>query len=192
MIYTGWGNWLTCISVESQMFLRLGNHLRMLPANSMYSSKPTTTISQAVSHSYMHAEKRPWYIWFVVWPHKTFNIRSGSSSANLQLWNLLDYLKKNILILVLMLPYQNKSWCTMSPRNQFSDFQTFGESSWIFWRTNFQPVRLLVSASPNQPANSVFLSQKTSTSQHKPAPAPTSEQAICCLQTKCRVPSYIQ
>jgi len=36
---------------------------------------------------------------------------------------------------------------------------------------------LLVSASPNQPANSVFLSQNTSTSQPKPAPAPTSEQA---------------
>jgi len=42
-----------------------------------------------------------------------------------------------------------------------------------------QPVRLLVSASPNQPANSVFLSQKTSTNQPKPAPAPTSEQAHC-------------
>ena len=41
-------------------------------------------------------------------------------------------------------------------------------------------VRLLVSASLNQPANSVFLSQKTSTSQPKPAPAPTSEQARCC------------
>jgi len=41
----------------------------------------------------------------------------------------------------------------------------------------YEPVRLLVSASPNQPANSVFLSQKTSTSQPKPAPAPTSEQA---------------
>ena len=41
-----------------------------------------------------------------------------------------------------------------------------------------QPVRLLVSASLNQPANSVFLSQKTSTSQSKPAPAPTSEQAL--------------
>jgi len=43
--------------------------------------------------------------------------------------------------------------------------------------TYSQPVRLLVSASPNQPANSVFLSQKTSTSQPKPAPASTSEQA---------------
>ena len=45
----------------------------------------------------------------------------------------------------------------------------------------FQPVRLLVSASPNQPANSVFLSQKTSTSQPKLAPAPTSEQALYVL-----------
>ena len=42
---------------------------------------------------------------------------------------------------------------------------------------HYQSVRLLVSASPNQPANSVFLSQKTSTSQPKLAPAPTSEQA---------------
>ena len=42
---------------------------------------------------------------------------------------------------------------------------------------DIEHVRLLVSASPNQPANSVFLSQKTSTSQSKPAPTPTSEQA---------------
>jgi len=41
-----------------------------------------------------------------------------------------------------------------------------------------QPVRLLVSTSPNQPANSVFLSQQTSTSQPKPAQKPTSEQAV--------------
>ena len=46
-------------------------------------------------------------------------------------------------------------------------------------RLIIQSVRLLVSASPNQPANSVFLSQKTSTSQAKPAPTPTSEQAQC-------------
>ena len=39
-----------------------------------------------------------------------------------------------------------------------------------------QPVRLLVSASLNQPANSVFLSQKISISQPKSAPTPTSEQ----------------
>jgi len=38
-----------------------------------------------------------------------------------------------------------------------------------------QPVRLLVSASPNQSANSIFLSQQTSTSQPKPAQKPTSE-----------------
>jgi len=38
-------------------------------------------------------------------------------------------------------------------------------------------VRLLVLASPNQPANSAFLLQKTSTSQPKPAPASTSEHA---------------
>jgi len=37
-------------------------------------------------------------------------------------------------------------------------------------------VRLLVSASPNQPANSVFFSQQTSTSQPKSAQKPTSEQ----------------
>ena len=37
-------------------------------------------------------------------------------------------------------------------------------------------VRLLVSARLIQPANSVFLSQKTSTSQPKLAPTPTSEQ----------------
>jgi len=45
-----------------------------------------------------------------------------------------------------------------------------------------QPVRLLVSASPNQSANSVFLSQQTSTSQPKSAQKPTSEQtdAVCC------------
>ena len=46
---------------------------------------------------------------------------------------------------------------------------------------DYQSVRLLVSASLNQPANSVFLSQKTSISQPKPAPAPTSEQASCLL-----------
>jgi len=40
-----------------------------------------------------------------------------------------------------------------------------------------QPVRLLVSASLNQPANNVFLSQQTSTSQPKPAQKPTSEEA---------------
>jgi len=40
-----------------------------------------------------------------------------------------------------------------------------------------QPVRLLVSTSPNQPTNSVFLSQQTSISQSKPAQKPTSEQA---------------
>ena len=40
-----------------------------------------------------------------------------------------------------------------------------------------QPVRLLVSTSPNQPANSVFLSQQTSTSQPKPAQKPTNEHA---------------
>ena len=40
-----------------------------------------------------------------------------------------------------------------------------------------QPVRSLVSATPNQPANNIFLSQKTSTSLLKLAPAPTSEQA---------------
>ena len=39
------------------------------------------------------------------------------------------------------------------------------------------PVRLLVSASPNQSANSVFLSQQTSTSQPKPTQKPSSEQA---------------
>ena len=38
-------------------------------------------------------------------------------------------------------------------------------------------VRLLVSASPNWPANCVFLSQQTSTSQPKPAQNLTSEQA---------------
>jgi len=43
--------------------------------------------------------------------------------------------------------------------------------------SNNHPVRLLVSTSPNQPANSVFLSQQTSTSQLKPAQKPTSEQA---------------
>jgi len=45
--------------------------------------------------------------------------------------------------------------------------------------TNKQPVRLLISASPNQPANSVFLSQQTSIGQSKPAQKPTSEQAGC-------------
>ena len=44
-------------------------------------------------------------------------------------------------------------------------------------QSNKHPVRLLVSARFIQPANSVFLSQKTSTSQPKPAPAPTNEQA---------------
>jgi len=39
------------------------------------------------------------------------------------------------------------------------------------------PARLLVSASPNQPVNSVFLSQQTSTGQPKPAQKPTSKQA---------------
>ena len=48
----------------------------------------------------------------------------------------------------------------------------------------FQPVRLLVSASPNQLANSVFLSQKTSTSQPKPTSAPTSEQAANLFYTR--------
>ena len=43
---------------------------------------------------------------------------------------------------------------------------------------NNHPVRLLVSARLIQPANSVFLSQQTSTSQPKPAQKPTSEQAI--------------
>ena len=38
-------------------------------------------------------------------------------------------------------------------------------------------VRLLVSTSPNQPTNSVFLSQQISTTQPKPAQKPTSEQA---------------
>jgi len=42
--------------------------------------------------------------------------------------------------------------------------------------TDNHPVRLLVSASPNQPANSIFLSQQISTSQLKPAQKPTSEQ----------------
>jgi len=53
--------------------------------------------------------------------------------------------------------------------------------------SNIWPVRLLVSASPNQPANSVFLSQKTSTNQTKPAPAPApaNEQAHyrCIFET---------
>uniref|UniRef100_A0A0A9CIF4 Uncharacterized protein n=1 Tax=Arundo donax TaxID=35708 RepID=A0A0A9CIF4_ARUDO len=31
------------------MFLRFGNRLRRMPASSMYSSKPATTISQALS-----------------------------------------------------------------------------------------------------------------------------------------------
>jgi len=44
------------------------------------------------------------------------------------------------------------------------------------------PVHLLVSASQNQPANSVFLSQQTSTSQSKPAQKPTSEQAARIYQ----------
>jgi len=39
------------------------------------------------------------------------------------------------------------------------------------------PVRLLVSARLIQPANSVFLSQQTSTSQLKPAQKPTNEHA---------------
>jgi len=43
------------------------------------------------------------------------------------------------------------------------------------------PARLLVSASPNQLANNIFLSQKTSISQSKPALAPTSEQALKIL-----------
>jgi len=42
---------------------------------------------------------------------------------------------------------------------------------------NNRPVHLLVSANPNQPVNSVFLSQQTSTSQLKSAKNPTSEQA---------------
>jgi len=42
---------------------------------------------------------------------------------------------------------------------------------------NNHPVRLLVSARLIQPANSVFLSQQTSTSQPKPAQKPTSEHA---------------
>jgi len=50
---------------------------------------------------------------------------------------------------------------------------------------DYRPVRLLVSVSPNQSANSVFLSQKISTSQPKPAPAPTSEQALCRHQGGC-------
>jgi len=42
---------------------------------------------------------------------------------------------------------------------------------------DIQHVHLLVSASLNQPANSIFLSQQTSTSQPKPAQKPTSEHA---------------
>ena len=53
------------------------------------------------------------------------------------------------------------------------------------WPHN-HPVRLLVSASPNQPTNSIFLSQQTSTSQPKPAQKPTSEQAE--RWPLCRVP----
>ena len=41
------------------------------------------------------------------------------------------------------------------------------------------PVRLLVSARLIQPANSVFFSQQTSTSQPKPAQKPTNEHAEC-------------
>jgi len=43
------------------------------------------------------------------------------------------------------------------------------------------PVRLLVSASPNQPANSIFLSQQTSTSQPKSTQKPTSERTVKLL-----------
>ena len=85
MIYTGWGNWLTCISVESQMFLRLGNHLRMLPANSMYSSKPTTTISQALS------------------PILTCMLRRGRGIYGL--WS--DHTRRSISDLVLVVPTCN-------------------------------------------------------------------------------------
>ena len=51
------------------------------------------------------------------------------------------------------------------------------ESYAIYNNSDIQAVRLLVSASPNQPANSVFLSQQISTSQLKPAQKLTSEQA---------------
>ena len=59
--------------------------------------------------------------------------------------------------------------------SSFSDLQ-------VSWDLDTQPVRLLVSASPNQPANSAFLLQQTSTSQLKPAQKPTSEQADYMLQ----------
>jgi len=48
----------------------------------------------------------------------------------------------------------------------------------------YHPVRSWISARLIQPANSVFLSQKTSTSQLKPAPAPTNEHAVWTVQNK--------
>jgi len=59
------------------------------------------------------------------------------------------------------------------------DMRTIKYARWHPTRScHVQPVRLLISASPNQPANSVFLSQKTSPSQPNPAPAQTSEKTF--------------
>jgi len=57
---------------------------------------------------------------------------------------------------------------------------------------SIQPVRLLVSASPNQPANSVFLSQQTSTRQPKPTQKQTSERAVCTRNWERRRGSHVK
>jgi len=67
--------------------------------------------------------------------------------------------------------------------------------AWDCWEwslVNLQHVRSLVLASPNQSVNSVFLSQQTSTSQHKLAQKLTSEHAVCmrCREVRCMLIIY--